>query len=150
MDSDISKLWQEMINYGYDVNKTGQNGLVMWQPMKTKYDNMMSLGKVDNPVVQRIIYNNIVMGSDDIDLSDLKFVIDDVILDNKIENHHFFIQHFRIPMISKFNLTRLKLLQIAYNAGQFKARREKNYYDEKIMTFYDNNKLDQIQTYLEL
>jgi hypothetical protein len=150
MDTDISNLWRKIMDYGYDVNKKNQNGLQMWQPMKEIYNNTTYLGKVENPLFLNVVNENILMGSDVTELTDVKIVINGITLDNTMEGDHFFIQHFRIPIVSKFNLTLLKLLQIAYNAGQFKAQREKNYYNEKIISFYDANKLDKLETYLNL
>jgi hypothetical protein len=39
-------------------------------------------------------------------------------------------------------------MQIAYNAGQFRAEKEKNGYNPIRLKYYDDNKLDQLETYI--
>jgi hypothetical protein len=41
-------------------------------------------------------------------------------------------------------------MQIAYNIGQFKAENEKNKYSDNILKYYNDNKLDDINTYIKL
>lgn len=79
---------------------------------------------------------------------DSTFNYDGITLHNKKEINHFFIQHFRIPKLMNYEVSVLKLLQIAYNAGQFKAEREnKKSYSKKILNFYDKYNLDKISAF---
>jgi hypothetical protein len=36
---DINKLWQEIIDIGYETRKNNKNGLEIWQPLKKQYQN---------------------------------------------------------------------------------------------------------------
>ena len=85
------------------------------------------------------------------DQSDVILNIDGDKLDNTIVSNHFFVQHFRIPKLEKYNLSVIKVLQLAYNVGQLKAVFEhENVFDKNIKNFYRDNRLGDISTYIPL
>jgi hypothetical protein len=150
----LSDLWIDTMAEGYLVRKNGLDGLESWQPLKKKYTGMYIDDYKDGIPVKKkylsIAKNKYIIGSDKTDHKDSKFKIGDINLDNRIEAHHFYIQHFRIPNLEKNKLSVLKLLQIAYNAGQFKSERKNNpIYCNAFIKFYDKNKLNQIETYID-
>lgn len=61
---------------------------------------------------------------------------------------HFFIQLFRIPHLNPNNLPFIKLMQIAFNIGQFMACFKD--YPEIIQNYFVINHLDNISSYIDL
>ena len=90
--------------------------------------------------------------TDDAELTDVMFRIREneieFEIDNTIESQHFLAQHFRLPILCDFTLPIVKLAQIAYNAGQFKAERDNGVYNKEVLDFYDRHQLDSISTYV--
>jgi len=148
MDININKLWQEIINIGYDARKNNKDGLALWQPIKKQYqiyDMKYKINKSFINLTKEINYSHKL--SDD-DHKNASIIINYTLLDNTIPDEHFIIQHFRIPIMENFNLQLYKLLQIAYNIGQSKALFEMKKYNQDIIDFYIKNKLDILETYI--
>jgi len=110
--------------------------------IKIKYNH----DETDNIIIYKI-------DSRDTDHEKVKVTINtstnSITLDNTIEYHHFFIQHFRIIIKENYKINVQKLMQIAFNIGQYKAHSElkpKDY--EGVTEFYKKNKLDKINTYI--
>jgi hypothetical protein len=139
--STLGELWDQMVKHGYDVKSKDKDGLAEWQPYKKLYgtyflDNIDGID-IDNHI--RYLCGKYYKpgGKDD---EESVFEYDDLKLENVVDINHFFVQHCRIPKLMDYKVSVLKLLQIAYNAGQFKAEREnKDSYDQKILDFYDDN-----------
>lgn len=151
----LEDLWTDTLSEGYLVRKNGLDGLKSWQPLKQKYSKMY-INKYEDGIPIKEYFSFIakdkyIVGSDKVDHRDSTFKLGKNELTNEMESHHFYIQHFRIPYLESNKLSVLKLLQIAYNAGQFKAELEKNnsVYGVEFVDFYKNNKLDQISTYID-
>lgn len=154
----INELWNSIIDYGYNIRKITiltnnyfNIGQKAWQLLKdnfTNYEFEIDNIKKDKLDCINILQKEYIREYDDEDHERVKINIDNIILDNKIENEHFFIQHYRIPITSNNKLSVQKLMQIAYNVGQFRATRENNIYDEKIVKYYDDNELDKLKTYI--
>lgn len=150
---DIELLWVQTYNKGYDVRKNKKNGLDEWQPLKNKYalynfatyKNGIPLKKSFRILCEKIKYSH---NENDIDHNYVTVNINDIILDN-IDRNHFFVQHFRIPIMGKFILPVVKILQIAYNAGQFKSDVENKQHDQTVVNFYNKYELGNINTYIE-
>lgn len=148
----LNELWNTTLNIGYNVRKNKKDGLKAWQPLKSEYVNYLVDGKktlkinknLDN--LENLIYD---IGNDITDHTDVKVKIGSEILDNTTEIHHFFIQHFRIPKMGNYELPIIKLLQIAYNAGQYKCEEEKKSYSKTVVDFYNTHKLAEIITYID-
>jgi len=151
----LKKLWKETLDYGYNVRRNNLDGLKSWQDVKSKYSNMYIDGYEKGISMKEyfsfIAKDKYIPGSDKEEHTKSKFKIGSDELDNTVESHHFYIQHFRIPELEKYKLSVLKLLQIAYNAGQFKAESEKNNlsYKKDFVEFYKTNKLDKIDTFID-
>ena len=87
--------------------------------------------------------------TDELKHSDAILTIGDTILNNQTAEHHFLIQHFRIPRVNQYKLSVLKIMQVAYDVGQLKVVFEnESVYDDSVKKFYSDNKLDQIHTYI--
>jgi hypothetical protein len=147
----LSQLWHETYNFGVHVRKNNKDGFVEWGPLKTKYSKYYIANNDDGiPLLdsfkefeEKLVYN---LEINDLDHLNVVMEINSKIMNNK--DHHFFIQHFRIPKMFNYKLTVVKLLQIAYNAGQLKADMDDNRYDGDIISFYTQNSLYDIKTYV--
>jgi hypothetical protein len=146
---DINKLWQEIIDIGYETRKNNKNGLEIWQPLKKQYQNYDIKFVINTSFInltKEINYSHKLL---DDDHKNVTIIINYTMLDNTIPDEHFLIQHFRIPIMENFNLQLFKLLQIAYNIGQSKALFEMKKYNQDIIDFYMKNKLDKLITYTQ-
>lgn len=65
---------------------------------------------------------------------------------NVWERYHFVLQTIRIPKTSDCSL--LKLVQIAFNIGQYKASNNNIPYEEYINRFIELNKLNKVSSYI--
>ena len=161
MDQTLQELWNKTMDYGYEVRKSKKDGLESWQPLKKEYANYFIKGYDEgipvnesfNKIMKKIKYQ---IGSDEKEHTDVMVSIGKETVDN-LDKNHFFVQHFRIPVLEKNKLPVLeknklsvvKVLQIAYNAGQYKAEAEKKNYPTTILEFYDENKLNDIETFID-
>lgn len=148
----ILDLWNAVEEYGYTTRKTRMDGLSNWRLVKSSFEALKfdSMDKVTmtNQFI-KFASAQVFQVDDLIDYTDLKMTINDTMLDNTIETHHFLIQHFRIPMIEKYNLNLVKILQLAYNIGQLRSVFENEaVYSDVIKNFYDDANLRHIITYL--
>ena len=146
MEVSLQDLWNSIVKKGYYIRFAGKDGLKSWQPIKTElseFDISFSFNKNIFNLANEMYF----VHPDDNDHQNAKFIFNNIKLDNTIELHHFFIQHFRIPkMINAEKISLLKLMQIAYNAGQFLASR--NCYPIEVLNFYDDNNMGKLETYI--
>jgi hypothetical protein len=143
-------IWARMIDMGYNTRKTKANGLAIWQIHKAEYSRHSNTKIPLNPAfidfVKKLNYRVTTEDHTDVILNIVGFQ-----LDNRIETEHFFIQHFRIPIMENFELSFVKIAQLAYNIGQARAVMElEKYYNPELVQFYVKHKLDDIMTYFQL
>ena len=149
----LEELWLDTIKIGNEVRKKKWDGQKEWQPLKEKYGNYY-FKKPNDKIKIKDSFKNIKdktkykVKKKDKEHQKVKLVVNGSELDNTKEIHHFFIQHFRIPIMGDFELPIIKILQIAYNAGQFEAERENNTYSDEVTNFYDENALGRLDTYV--
>lgn len=136
------QLWNDMILTGYHVRSTGMDGLVAWQPYKTKYSSYtdkIQLKQDFCAFVRSLKY---------VDSDHPTLTIGDITIDNTQPNH-FLIQHFRIPIMEKFELSVLKFAQLAYNVGQLLAVFTKeDSMSQTVKEFYVRHELYKFNTYV--
>jgi hypothetical protein len=146
-------LWNHVVEAGYNVRKSKCNGQNMWQPFKNLYSKYQVKDQakiiVNNSIDDLIKQINYVKNEDDSDHLNVNITVKNLLFENKIEIHHFIIQHFRIPLMEKNELSLVKLLQIAYNVGQAQSELENKTYDEHIIEFYNENKLNKLETFID-
>lgn len=153
-DRPIDKCWDLTKETGYIVRSIKLNGKTAWGPFKEMLEQIKKLLMLTQNMRQ-LLSKHYKVEKDDIEHNNCILTIGTISIkhfdkkNDKIwKSHHFLIQHFRIiAMCADNTITINKLLQLAYNAGQFNADRKK--YDEKIVTFYDANKLGDIETYIK-
>ena len=135
MDPLISELWKIMINYGYETRIKGKDGLERWNYVKKLFPDI-KINWIDS---SRKIYD---------DLTKLGVIEEESGLSHEEwERHHYLLQHGRI-IHNNPNGSFARLMQIAYNIGQFRAEQEKKNYPIKQLVYYRTNKLDHITTYI--
>ena len=76
--------------------------------------------------------------------------IDNKIYNNHIIAHHILIQHFRIPVVNNFKISYVDFLLLAFNVGRFKYACQEGLYPVKTIKYYEDNKLSEIQTYIDV
>lgn len=155
----LRELWQIVYNYGVEVrSRFPKEGQKAWELCKDKLSKLW-LDIDVNDKLQDLFQDKYVVGPDTKDHTQSELVIGDKKLRNEIENHHFCVQLARVWKLEfqKFNnrkLSVLKLMQLAYNAGQLSVVMSKDtshqIYPKEFVEFYEINKLDQIETYISL
>jgi len=147
---DLDKLFNEMIHYGFYVRSSKLDGLNAWQEKSSSLDNNLELGKwKHNRIIKDgsldtleqiydYVYNTLGMkGEESTDRINPFF-----------EQHHFLLQLARLPKNDKCTIK--KILQIAYNIGQFMASVSSEAYSTQAIEFYHINNLNKLESYVEL
>ncbi len=151
----LRALWNEVEQFGYKIRSSGDDGLRQWQPFKNKYINQYVNRYTDGIPINKKLFElfgaHYKVDKSDPDHLNSVFKIGTEILCNNVETSHFFVQHARIPYLASGKLSVLKLLQIAYNAGQYRAVlvHNRESYPEAFVEFYSVNKLNIIETYID-
>ena len=150
---EITDLWKEVINYGYQVRCQGLNGEKAWSEYKEKIKDSNDYFLTEK-IFELIKKVNFSYTDDHKEQQNSSILIYDEIYLNEFagkinEVNHFILQHFRIPnMAENKKISTVKLLQLAYNIGQAKCEFEKKTYSDRLAKFYQENKLDEITTYI--
>jgi hypothetical protein len=134
-------LWARTMQKGYEVRKNKLDGQKEWELLSSEYEKLY----LDEYPKGIPVENSFIKFATS---KHIKY-IDPEEGENKA--NHFYIQHFRIPSVENFNLSITRLLQIAYNAGQFKAELElcPESYEPEFVEFYRLHKLNEITTYID-
>ena len=160
----IYELFNEVVDYGFQVRTKKLNGLNLWNAIKSDFNT-------DSGNCKWILTVNIPndASDEDIEENDLNKIYDfyhDVLgmrggdedsekLDandkkgkKEWEKYHFFLQLARIPKNNDCSM--LRLMQVAYNIGQLKAVMETGFYSKDARTFLDENNLTKLDTYVDV
>ena len=150
----IQELWNHFIEFGYLVRTEGRDGLKEWVNLKQDYqwlEKSQCLPKtvnLEHSTIHQIIQTFIVYHTFDVNHDQV--VIDIPTIKQSLHNHidyeHFFIQHFRIPIMTNYHPPLIKLFQIAYNVGQMKG--SQNQYTKEQWQFYNEHHLNQLVQYI--
>lgn len=167
---DIEDLFNTIIDYGCTIRKfilltnpKDNIGLNAWRMIKETFSDfkfkttsgeILSKVKVNKKLVKKIESliedKSYKFDEDDKDQEKVKLTINSIELDNQMEAGHFYIQHYRLLVTSNFELSPLKLMQVAYNIGQLKAQNKIIKYDDKLMEYYKLNKLNDVNTFIDI
>ena len=139
MNTLIYELWDITIQYGYDTRKNKKDGLERWN----YYKKLIPDCKIEWKDTTKTIYKN---------LQDLGVNSDDNetisgMTHEKWERHHYLIQHGRI-IHNNPSGSLVRLLQIAYNVGQFRVELEKEIYPVDQLRYYILHELNKVSTYI--
>jgi hypothetical protein len=141
--------WTNALNQGYIVQRDQIDGLAFWQTFRKKHENLhVELIQVNPDFVQfanTLNYKTypLLNGCDD----QVKVEICGETFINSQLPDHFLIQHFRILRMCDYKPPPIKILQLAYNIGQWKMIRERRRYNKKVDDFYQLHHLDKISTF---
>lgn len=125
-----------MIAYGDAIRSSGLSGLDSWNKVKI----LIPYQELEWRSNAKTFYHSMrLMGVTGDDSDEVT---------SEWEVHHFLIQHGRI--VKKNDASLLRLLQIAYNAGQFNASVSSQTYTDEMRSFYRQNKLNNIESYVDL
>jgi hypothetical protein len=137
MDIRLNNLWDVLINYGYETRIKNKDGLDRWNFVKKLFPDF----KIEWTNFSKTIYQ---------DLLDLGVIEDEAgsgLSHEDWERHHYLLQHGRI-IHNNPEGSLVRLMQIAYNIGQFRAEQEKKVYPVKQLTYYRSHKLEKLNTYI--
>ena len=133
----LRRLFDIMKKYGINTRKNNPTkGLENWNKIKT---TLPSIQIQWLPHVKEMYrYMKEILGI----IEDEK----DALNHTQWEYHHFFLQHVRIPTLNFNQGLLMRLMQIAYNAGQYSACTD--HYSAELKKYYIDNKLDCLKTYI--
>ena len=140
MENRVEKLFSLVKEYGYYTRKNDLDGLAQWNRLK----NILLKSKIEGEWDQKVKQYFVEMRSDlKIQECENEIPIKNDLERKKMwEKHHFYLQHARIPTLNFKEPKLVRLLQIAYNAGQLQALWNDPFYTQLYKTYYENNKLD--------
>jgi hypothetical protein len=143
-----------VIKYGYESKSRNINGQESWNFIKNKLDSskicewaitrIFPDGEIiyDNNKVYSKIHNELKMYGEDGDEVAYKLSHDNW------ERAHYVLQTTRLPKKSDCSIQ--KILQIAFNIGQYQAANKKKAYNKNVNKFIELNKLDKVESYVNL
>lgn len=151
-DLTTSYCWNMTKQTAHIVREQGLDGLASWAPFKQALETRDAQYTLA-PGIAALVKKHYRADKDDTQHAKSILKIGNVVLEHNDVNdelkecHHFLIQHFRIAaMCTDSKITIAKLMQLAYNAGQLNAQRNK--YNNSIIAFYDEHKLGDITTFI--
>jgi len=137
------QLYEGLINYGYNIRKTGKSGHDAWLEIKNKIPEQLLVWSYDATKY----YVDLTTGLAAI--PDVEPVKLNSIGQYQWERNYFLLQHGRV--IKKYPQASLaKLLQIAYNTGQFLAENEIVPYPQAHLQYFINKQLNKITSFIQV
>jgi len=144
--SNLSRLWLLSINYGYSIRLYNKHpdGLAKWNIIKTLLNGITTKGQWKTSALE--LYDKLkALGLKDVETKDMES-------HELWEKHHFYVQHGRISHLNQNDPSLTRLIQIAFNDGQLKYFMKYNddpFYTDEMRKFYKDNKLYDIETYMD-
>jgi len=144
----LHHLWDTVILTGQTVRSSNSDGYQQWQPLKTLYEQItivkFSVKESHKEAVEKFLKP----GNDLLNYVDCSINNGNFMVKNQ-DAGHFFVQLYRICLMEKFELSLVKLMQIAYNIGQFVASVKLGEYPDEVVDYFFQNRLDKIDTYID-
>jgi hypothetical protein len=139
----VELLWNSIIEYGFNVRKSGIDGLAAWNKLKDVIKEYKINCEWLQIAIDRYTHMTESFGIKDNNKEDLP-------KDKHAEWEvtHFFFQHTRIPHHNDKDCNFVRFMQIAYNAGQLKAEDKSKYYKKEWREFYEHENLSSHISYL--
>jgi len=136
----LQELWISMIKFGERTREGNMNGLERWNLVKELIPNVKILWIKSAKKIYDDLIKLGVNNSEEWEESGLSHP--------DWERQHYLLQHGRI-IYKNPDGSVVRLLQIAYNIGQFKVEVRRKPYTEEQMKYYRDNKLDDIWSYID-
>lgn len=143
----LSKLWDKVKEYGYNVRSKNLDGLASWNVIKKELIKNNAIGKWNIKIVGIYGFMKTKLGikEEQCEINEK----DEKIQKEIWEKYHFYLQHARIPVLN-FEEPRLyRLMQVAYNAGQLKALFNDEFYTKDMKEYYADSKLSDMDSYMD-
>ena len=133
MTEQIKKLFDDIKKYGHYTREKKLDGFKQWIKLKSILSEIKTEGKW-NPKVRDFF----VEMRADLKLQECENELkgSDTEKHETWEKHHFYLQHARIPTLNYSTPTLIRLMQIAYNAGQLKAAYNDEIYTSELKQYY--------------
>ena len=151
----LIELFNLVKTYGNIVRRSEKDGLESWQHIKKISDdkniltngwniNVYIEGELENNLdnIFKYVHDKLKMYGDDGEESYLGQT------KNNWQKSHFLLQLIRLPLRNKCTL--LRILQIAYNIGQFLEEHEQSPYPEECINYFKINNLNNLKSYINL
>lgn len=122
---------ERVIVIGYEVNKRRESGLAAWQPLKKEFADIDITfpGKLKCPD----------LAMDEADDQNAVLNANGILLENTREPDHFVVQLFRLPALCGATIPHVKMMQIAYNYGQYLACKERGEYRGEVIDYVEKH-----------
>ncbi|QKF94790.1 hypothetical protein QKU48_gp1332 [Fadolivirus algeromassiliense] len=148
MTEKLDNLFIQAKKYGKHTRTNKLDGLAQWNRLKGILIESKVVGKW-NPQVKTFFVD---MRSElKIQECENEIQIDDEKEKHDVwEKHHFYLQHARIPTLNFNDGKLVRLIQIAYNAGQLEALWDDLFYTPEMKRYYDENHLGDMETYMDI
>jgi len=150
----IQQLFDLAIQYGYESYRNDLDGQESWNKLKDKMNSSkicewqisrnFSDGRDINYIEQ--IYSKI---HDELQMHGEEDDMNKYSITKKVwERFHFVLQTIRIPKNSPCSLQ--KIIQIAFNIGQYMVANENMNYSPEVNEFITSNNLDKVESYIDI
>ncbi len=137
----LNVLWRNVRGYGNMVRSEELDGLEYWEILKKVLEPYSM--KIQWSATCLTFYNALIT------IGVIEEHDEKTMRQSEWERHHFLLQHGRIPFKNASNANLIKLLQIAYNDGQFKAEFDRGEYSEEHVVYYQDHWLGDLTTYID-
>jgi hypothetical protein len=144
MANSLGLLFKKVKTYGYFTKTNNLDGLDNWNKLKQILSKSSTILKANWNSSIKIHYSY--MKNE----LQIKEDITETINHDTWQKHHFYLQHTRIPILNPNDASIIRLMQIAYNAGQLLAIWDDKIYTDEIKKYYMDNKLEEMTTYMSL
>lgn len=150
-------LWAEAVAEGEKAvtkNLPGQQVWMKWRDRILEEQKCAMFGSLDISTANiHKVREHIAYTAHDVAQEHISVMINGITLDSAKMPDHFITQLFRIPEMCGYKITFIKWLQIAYNIGQARAtirkpREGESGYPPAIVTFFEENRLGDMYSYL--
>lgn len=139
--SNVQKLWDIVFQFGYVVRYGKLDGLQCWNKIKPILSSVTPDCEWSMENIRSIYFHM----KTEFNISENKFDYEN---NNIWESYHFYLQHSRIPYINKDDNKLVRLMQIAYNAGQYEYEKTQFDYGDEMNKYYVDNNLASMATYM--
>ena len=149
----LQQVFDEVKKYGYNTRVYNPDkGLENWNTIKIILAESTELGKWNSQVkdMYNFMKEDLGIFEQECDIPSPLFDLSSEKRHSIWEHHHFYLQHVRIPTLNFESPQLVRLIQIAYNAGQLDASwHNSEIYTDKIKAYYVAENLNNMETYMD-
>ena len=143
MATPLSILFDKVKKYGHHTRSNNLDGLDQWNKLKQILTKFSTINTEWEPTIKiHYLHMKNELG--------IKEEITETPDHSTWQKHHFYLQHTRIPSLNPNDASIIRLMQIAFNAGQLQALWNDSFYTNEIKKYYLDNKFGEMGTYMTL